>query len=86
MIAAQCRAARGWLNWTQDELAQHAKVSISTVRDYEAGRRTPIHSTLEAMRAAFDRNGVQFIFRADGTAAGITMHDDPSGGVQARES
>ncbi|PSJ19972.1 transcriptional regulator, partial [Halomonas sp. ND22Bw] len=33
--AAQCRAARGLLNWTQAELAAAASVGVVTVRQFE---------------------------------------------------
>jgi DNA-binding XRE family transcriptional regulator len=36
------RAARGLVGWSQEELAQAAKVGLSTVRDFEASRRRPI--------------------------------------------
>jgi len=34
----QCRAARGFLDWTQDELAERSGLSRSTIRDFEKGR------------------------------------------------
>ena len=35
----QCRAARAWLDWSQNDLADAANISLSTVRDFEKGRR-----------------------------------------------
>lgn len=67
----QCRAARGWLGWTQQDLAAKARVGLSTVRDFEAGRRTPIANNLEAIRRALEGDGIQFVFDADGVACGI---------------
>lgn len=47
LFPAQCRAARGLLNWTQAELATLAGVSRSTVRDFE-GERHQLHRSSEA--------------------------------------
>jgi Predicted transcriptional regulators len=38
LTPGQCRAARGFLDWTQDELAERAGLSRSTIRDFEKGR------------------------------------------------
>lgn len=61
MIAEQCRAARAWLEWSQDDLATNASVSNSTVRDFEAGRRVPIANNLAAMKAALEKAGTSFV-------------------------
>jgi len=69
MSPEQSRAARAWLDWSQEELAAKASVSQSTVRDYEKGRRVPIANNLTAMRAALEGAGIGFV---DGATPGIT--------------
>ncbi|PSJ54899.1 XRE family transcriptional regulator [Mesorhizobium ephedrae] len=59
MTPEQCRAARGWLDLSQSDLAEAAHVSLSTVRDFEKGRRVPIGNNLTAMRAALEAKGIQ---------------------------
>lgn len=60
MSPEQVRAARNWLAWTQAELAERAKVGLSTVKDYESGKRTPIANNLEAMKRALEAGGIRF--------------------------
>ena len=61
MTPEQSRAARAWLDWSQDALAAKANVSLSTVRDFEKGRRVPIANNLGAMRAALELAGIAFV-------------------------
>jgi transcriptional regulator with XRE-family HTH domain len=58
--ASHSRAARGWLAWTQDDLAKKAGVSLSTVRDFEKGRRRPIANNIKAIEAALAEAGITF--------------------------
>jgi ribosome-binding protein aMBF1 (putative translation factor) len=70
MLPEQSRAARAWLDWSQEELAAKASVSLSTVRDFEKGRRVPIANNLGAMRVALESAGIAFL--DDDGACGIT--------------
>jgi len=72
----QSRAARGWLDWSQDDLAKRANVSLSTVRDFEKGRRTPIANNMEALQRAVEAEGVRFVFDSDGQPVGIAAAVD----------
>ena len=70
MTPEQSRAARGWLDLGQLELAEAAGVSHSTVRDFEKGRRVPIAATLRAMQAALEARGIGFV--DDAGTLGVT--------------
>lgn len=72
----QCRAARGWLDLTQEDLAQRAKVSLSTVRDFEKGRRRPIGNNLTAIEQVFASEGIAFQFNGE-RPAGLTIQGKP---------
>lgn len=61
----QCRAARGLLDWTQEELAEKAKVSRSTIRDFENGRHALHPSTADQVVEALERGGAMLIPSGD---------------------
>lgn len=58
--AAQIRAARGLIGWSQVKLAKAANVGLSTVADFERGARAPIANNLSAMERALEEAGVSF--------------------------
>jgi transcriptional regulator with XRE-family HTH domain len=60
MTPSQCRAARGLLNWTQDEMASAARVSVVTVRNFENEKSTPQRATLDVIQRAAEAAGVDF--------------------------
>ena len=65
---AQCRAARGLLDWSQQDLADRAGVGIVTVRQLEAGVNEPRRATLAVVKSAFEAAGIEFIDPSDGGA------------------
>ncbi len=78
MSPEQCLAARGWLGWTQQELARKAGVGLSTVRDFEKGERKPIANNLAAMTRVIEGAGLRLLFREDGEPVGITINHSAS--------
>jgi transcriptional regulator with XRE-family HTH domain len=58
---AQSRAGRALLEITQTELAQLAKLGLSTVVDFERQRREVSPEAIEAIRDALKRAGIEFI-------------------------
>jgi transcriptional regulator with XRE-family HTH domain len=60
MTPSQCRAARGLLNWTQDEMASAARLSVVTVRNFENEKSTPQRASLDVIQRALEAAGVEF--------------------------
>jgi transcriptional regulator with XRE-family HTH domain len=61
MRPAQCRAARALLDLTQPQLAELAGLGLSTIVDFEKGRRQVSSSAIDAVQRALRRAGVEFI-------------------------
>lgn len=58
--AAQCRAARGLLGWTQADAARAVGMSAVAVRAFErGGAMRP--ANLNKLREAFEAAGIEFI-------------------------
>jgi transcriptional regulator with XRE-family HTH domain len=74
MTPAQCRAARGLLNWTQSKLAAAARVGGSTVRSFETGRSVPVPKNLIALRGTLEKAGVEFTY-GDGVRLAVPKGD-----------
>ena len=62
LTAEQCRAARAWLNWKLDDLAEVSGVSRGTLNALESGQRVPHDRTLRDVRRAFEDTGIEFLF------------------------
>jgi DNA-binding transcriptional regulator YiaG len=71
MSPEQSPAGRGWLGWSQTELARRANVSLRTVRAFETGQMTPIANNIAAMRRAIEMGGCLLQFGESKDAAGI---------------
>lgn len=74
ITASQSRAARALLNIPQPDLANLAAVSVSTIRDFESGKRTPIANNLAAIQTALTEAGVIFIDQ-NGNGPGVRLRD-----------
>jgi transcriptional regulator with XRE-family HTH domain len=63
VIARQIRAARHLVGWEQLQLAASAGIAISTLRRLERlnGPISAHPGTVEKIRTAFERAGIQFI-------------------------
>ncbi len=77
LTPAICRAARGLLGISQAQLASSAKVGLSTVRNFEAGRSVPVTNNLAAIQDVLSAGGADLI------AAG-EMSRSGGGGVRLR--
>jgi transcriptional regulator with XRE-family HTH domain len=69
---AQCRAARNLLNWTQEHLASHSKLTEKTIADFERGATKPHPRTLTRIAQAFEAAGIEFL---NGDAPGVRLRD-----------
>lgn len=72
MNAAQCRAGRALIGWSQDQLADASKVSVTTIRNFERGASIPIAANLHVLRNALEAAGVEFI-PENGSGAGVRL-------------
>lgn len=69
----QIRAARALLNWSQEQLAEKAGVSLSTVRDYEKERRGGEIGGLKAICRALENDGVVFVPSENNLGPGVRL-------------
>jgi transcriptional regulator with XRE-family HTH domain len=67
-----CRAARGLLGWTLENLAEAAGVGLMTISAFERGR--PAYGSTKAkLVEAFEREGVELILEEARTGAALVM-------------
>ena len=71
MSPMQCRAARALLDWTQPDLPEASGLSLTTVVDYESGRRRVSTEAADRMRAALEAAGIEF---TNGKRRGVRMN------------
>ena len=60
LLAAQVRAARGLLGWTQGYLAEGINVSRATIVDLESNKRIPHEATLFVLMSELAAAGINF--------------------------
>ena len=72
MTPAQSRAARALLELNQSNLAKKAGLGLSTIVDFEKGRRLVSSEAVKAIEKAFRRCGIEFI-EENGGGAGVRL-------------
>jgi transcriptional regulator with XRE-family HTH domain len=72
ITSAQCRAARGLVGWSQQELAKNAGVGTVAIHQLESGTSQPRRATLDVVRRALEAAGVEFIDE-NGGGAGVRL-------------
>src|SRR5271165_6106393 len=80
VTSEQIRAARALLRWEQRDLAEASKVSLPSIKRLEANRG-PLAAqarTIEAMRAALEAGGVEFIAE-NGGGSGVRLRKRRTG-------
>jgi transcriptional regulator with XRE-family HTH domain len=77
ITAAQCRAARALLRWSQQTLADRSRVSIVTIQNFESEKTASYAGTLLLLRQAFEAAGVEFI-PADNGGVGVRLKKSTS--------
>ncbi|NDE90490.1 MAG: helix-turn-helix domain-containing protein [Alphaproteobacteria bacterium] len=58
---SQIKAARLLLDWKQSDLARVSGMSFAAIAALERGKGKPRASTMEAIRGAFEKFGIEFI-------------------------
>lgn len=72
IAAAQCRAARALLEWTEVQLADAAGVDLTVIQRFEARFRRPSPDLQRQIRKALEDGGVIFIAE-NGGGAGVRL-------------
>lgn len=70
---AQCRAARGLLDWSQDALSKECGMSRKTLTEFESGKNPrTLPRTIDEVRRVLEAAGIEFI-PENGGGAGVRL-------------
>ena len=76
ILPSQIRAARALIVWSQELLAKSASVGLSSVKDFEAGRRHIAPDQVSALENALTKAGVQFISLDKSGGPGVRLESE----------
>jgi transcriptional regulator with XRE-family HTH domain len=77
ITAAQVRAGRALLGWSQDQLVEASAVPKRTLARLELGEGTPQRRTLAGIRTALEAAGVVFVDE-NGGGPGVRLRKENS--------
>ncbi|MDY0872651.1 helix-turn-helix domain-containing protein [Dongia rigui] len=61
ITSGEIRAARAYMGWTRQQLADRAKVALNSVTRMEMEQVDPRLDTLMAVRRTFEKHGIEFL-------------------------
>ena len=74
--AAQVRAARALIGWSQAKLAETAGVPVSAINALETGARNAIaNEAVDKIRIALETAGAVFLPKDDGGGIGVRLRE-----------
>lgn len=78
ITSSQIRGARGLLNWSRKDLAEHSGISFASMMRLESFEGVPASNfkTLEAIKNAFEEAGIEFIGTPE-SGAGVRWKPKP---------
>jgi DNA-binding XRE family transcriptional regulator len=79
----QCRGSRAMLGMSQTALAEAARVGLSTIQNFEAGRSVPNAKNMADIIAALVAAGVEFI-EQNGGGPGVRLAAPSRPGAKRR--
>ncbi|WP_454919291.1 helix-turn-helix domain-containing protein [Xanthobacter sediminis] len=78
ITARQSRAARALLGWTQETLAEKARVSLTALKRLESESGLDVYETTrDQVRRAFEEGGI--VFLNSGQGVGVLLVRDRTG-------
>lgn len=75
MTPSQCRMARAATNLSREKFCKNIGISVTTLADFEAGRREPYERTIRDIQGAFERLGVTFL-AANKDGPGVRLNEE----------
>jgi transcriptional regulator with XRE-family HTH domain len=76
LTGEQVRAARALLSWSEEKLAEEARLSLDTVRQFEQGGSATRLATSDVLRRALESAGAEFI--AENGSVCVHYRKDPA--------
>lgn len=73
LTPAQLRAARAFLGWTREMLAEKSGVPAITIKQFENGQTDPRLTTVHKLRRAVERAGLIVIDQDDEAGPGLRL-------------
>jgi len=66
ITSGEIRAARAYLNWTRQKLADMTRLSLNSITRLERDEVDARSETVMAVRRAFEKHGIEFLSLVEG--------------------